>query len=315
MRQVFLGEAIKKRRMELGLTQEQLCEGICEPFTISRIENGRQTPSRKRINAILKRLSLPADRYYALVSENEQEVSELQRQISAFKHRFGRAFDDEREQIREQAAIAFEQLEAVIEEADTVRRQFLVRSRITIGKPDGEYSLDEQKEMLTDAIRLSAPYFNVLKINKGIYSVDEIKLIDLLACAYSHNNLHTEAINIYIQLYEYINKHFANNPTTRAGLTMISANYAKELLAIGDPQKAVDIALEGKQTCLDYGYYRSLPLLLAVLADAYYHLGDINNSRQLYYQAYYLMFVIGDERNLHNLKQKAKTDLDLDFQS
>ena len=42
MKEIFLGEFIKQRRLELGLTQEQLCEGICEPMTISRIENGRQ---------------------------------------------------------------------------------------------------------------------------------------------------------------------------------------------------------------------------------------------------------------------------------
>ena len=59
MKEIFLGEFIKQRRLELGLTQEQLCEGICEPMTISRIENGRQTPSRNRINALLQRLGLP----------------------------------------------------------------------------------------------------------------------------------------------------------------------------------------------------------------------------------------------------------------
>ena len=50
---------MKQRRLELGLTQEELCEGICEPITISRMENGRQTPSRNRINALLQRLGLP----------------------------------------------------------------------------------------------------------------------------------------------------------------------------------------------------------------------------------------------------------------
>lgn len=51
MQEIFLGEAIKQRRLKMGLTQEQLCEGICEPITISRLENGRQTPSRNRITA------------------------------------------------------------------------------------------------------------------------------------------------------------------------------------------------------------------------------------------------------------------------
>lgn len=45
MKNVFLGEYVKQRRLDLGLTQEQLCDGICEPMTLSRLENGKQTPA------------------------------------------------------------------------------------------------------------------------------------------------------------------------------------------------------------------------------------------------------------------------------
>lgn len=45
MKEVYIGSIIRKRRQELGLTQEQLCRGICETVTLSRIENGKQTPS------------------------------------------------------------------------------------------------------------------------------------------------------------------------------------------------------------------------------------------------------------------------------
>lgn len=69
MKNVFLGEYVKQRRLDLGLTQEQLCDGICEPMTLSRLENGKQTPSRNRINALLQRLGLPDDRYFALLSK------------------------------------------------------------------------------------------------------------------------------------------------------------------------------------------------------------------------------------------------------
>lgn len=83
MREVFLGEYMKQRRLELGLTQEELCEGICEPITISRMENGRQTPSRNRINALLQRLGLPDDRYFALLSKREEKSPALQKEIIA----------------------------------------------------------------------------------------------------------------------------------------------------------------------------------------------------------------------------------------
>ena len=43
MQNYRLGDYIRQRRQELNLTQEQVCAGICEPVTLSRFENGRQT--------------------------------------------------------------------------------------------------------------------------------------------------------------------------------------------------------------------------------------------------------------------------------
>ena len=45
MKNVFLGEYIKQRRLDLGLTQEQLCDGICEPMTLSRLEMANRLPA------------------------------------------------------------------------------------------------------------------------------------------------------------------------------------------------------------------------------------------------------------------------------
>ncbi len=59
MKAIHIGAIIKRRRLELGLTQEQLCEGICEPSTMSRIEKGHQTPTYSKLKALLGRLNLP----------------------------------------------------------------------------------------------------------------------------------------------------------------------------------------------------------------------------------------------------------------
>lgn len=81
MQNFLLGEYIRQRRLDLGLTQAEVCSGICEPITLSRLENGKQTPSRNRINAILQRLGLPDDRYYALLSPNELKIEALKKEI------------------------------------------------------------------------------------------------------------------------------------------------------------------------------------------------------------------------------------------
>ena len=81
MKSFFIGEMIRQRRMELGLKQNELCQGICEPTTMCRIESGKQTPSLNQLKVLLQRLGLPDERYYAIVSKNEMLISDLQTEI------------------------------------------------------------------------------------------------------------------------------------------------------------------------------------------------------------------------------------------
>ena len=80
---IYIGAFIKQRRKELKLTQEQVCSGICDPVTLSRIENGKQTPSKSVISALLQRLGMPEARYYVLESKNELEIEALKKDIIA----------------------------------------------------------------------------------------------------------------------------------------------------------------------------------------------------------------------------------------
>lgn len=314
MQQIFLGEAIKKRRLELGLTQEQLCEGICEPITISRLENGKQTPSRNRINALLERLDMPADRYYALLSKNELDIDALQKEITSLNIRFRKASPEEQPEIRELALKAHKKLEKIIDNDDSLSRQFILRSRVIIGSENGEYSFEEKIKMLTDAIRMTAPRFDLDNIINGLYTTDEIKIINQLASAYSMAGKSMDAIVIWSQLHRYIRKHFHNIPLTRAHLNMVLLNYARELDIIRQFKKAIEIAEEGQKVCLDYGHYLSLPGLLALQAECHYLLGDDEKSRDLYQQAYYLTKAIGDNENTQIIKRKAKKELKLEFE-
>lgn len=313
MQEIFIGEVIKKRRLELGLTQEQLCEGICEPITISRLENGRQTPSRNRVNAILERLDMPADRYFALLSKHELEVESLHKQIMALNLRFSQSRKAQRPAIREEAIQAHKELENLADKDDMISRQLILRSRIILGKDDGPYSYDEQKAILLEAMRLTCPSFDLNEISRGLYTTDEIKIINQLALVHVYAGEHMDAIGIYSQLYKYIRKHFRNISPTCAHFCMVAFNYARELAVVGQYKEAIEIAEEGKKVCLDYGHYLSLPGLLNVLAESYHFLGDDTKSKEYYCQTYYLGKVIGDEHNLQIIRDDAMKYLGIDF--
>lgn len=59
----ILQEYLVSRRKELGLTQGELSEGICEPETYSRVESGKRAPSRKNMEQLSERLRISWNYY------------------------------------------------------------------------------------------------------------------------------------------------------------------------------------------------------------------------------------------------------------
>lgn len=298
MREIPIGAYIRQNREAQGLTQHQLCEGICEPATISRIENGQQTPYRSRLSALLQRLGLPDDRYFALLSPNEIEISSLQAEIvSCGVH--GR---------RERGLELIAKLENIMEADDHITRQFILRSRVLLG----DYGFEEQLDMLLEAIRLTVPRFDLDKIESFLYSFDEIKIINQIGNAYAEAEQHKKAIDVYSRLLRYVQTHNSNITQSTGQLVLVAYNYARELDACQLYKDAIEIADLCRQTCINYGHYQFLPGALHIMAECYHFTGDDEKSRDLYLQAYGIYKATGNERDLQFLKEDVQAQLGID---
>nr|WP_297873834.1 helix-turn-helix transcriptional regulator [uncultured Blautia sp.] len=60
----YIGEVIKRTRESLGMTQEELSEGICTTETLSRIETGKRTPNRANFKALMERMGRCGEKYF-----------------------------------------------------------------------------------------------------------------------------------------------------------------------------------------------------------------------------------------------------------
>lgn len=313
MEQVFLGEYLRQRREDLGLTQAQLCEGICEPITVSRLENGKQVPSYTRIKALLQRLGLPGSRYFALLSRNEENIELLQKELRSDVICFERATAEERPHIREQALAKLEELEQLAEPDDRIIQQYILSTRVSLGKPDGAYNFEDQLDMLLEAIRLTVPRFDLEEINLGRYSMAETTIINQIARCYSHMGQKTKAIDIYRQLLKYIDKNDRNLPKYANHFCLIAHNYAINLSLEKRYQECVEIADRGRQVCVRYGDYQFLPGFLAILAECHYFMDEKTQSAKRYMEACYIYEAIGEEYNLRIIQQEMKDRLNLDM--
>lgn len=301
MQNFFLGDYIKQKRLDLGLTQEQLCEGICEPMTLSRLENGKQTPSRNRINALLQRMGLPDDRYFALLSKNELEMEALQKEIVACN-------------VTEQVAEGFEKLaqfEALAAPDDQIAQQFILSSKVLLGRLDGRYMPREQIDMLMQAIRLTVPRFDLENIESFLYTKDEITIINQIGLAYSDDGQNKKAAEIYYQLLRYVRKHFKETITLIGALPLVLYNYARVLDLCGRYEEGAELAQECRKACIQYGHYQELPRCLEIEAECRHFMGDEEISKELYYQSYYLCKVVEYQVGLEIVKKEAKEYLNL----
>lgn len=307
MEKYFIGEIIRQKRTELGLKQCQLCEGICEPTTMSRIESGKQMPGLNTLKNLLQRLGLSDERYYALVSKNEMQIADLQTEIVS-----ANVFKDSQRGLPKIA-----ELEELADPDDHLLHQFILRSKASLGKrEDGQivaYSLDEKLDMLFKAIRLTVPNFDIDAIEEGLYSIDEVKVINQIAVVYSDLKQHQKALNIYDQLLQYIKKHFQNILQSGGLLPLVAFNYSRELDLIGRYTDAIEIAETGWKACTQYGQYRMLAPTIAIIAECNHFLGDDSKSKEYYRQSYYIYKAVDDERGARVITAEAKKYFGEDF--
>lgn len=305
MQEVFLGEYIRQKRIEQGLTQEQVCDGICSTMTLSRLENGRQNPSRNVINALLQRLGTSQDGDFALLSKNEIEIAAIQKEItSCYVH------GDVQTGLKK-----LQELEEIAEKGDRITEQFILRTRVLLGKADRTpYSFDKKLSMLMEAIYLTVPKFDLEEIGNHLYSFDEVKIINQIAGAYSENGQNKKATDIYYQLLKYIRKHFRDALESNGMLPMVTYNYARELDICRRYEDALEIAEEGSRVCVKYGHYQFLPGHIAIMAECYHILGKDDKSKEKYYQAYFMYRALEEEANAEIVKKEAVEYLGLTFE-
>jgi len=309
MQELFIGETIRIGRQVSGQTQEQLCDGLCDPATLSRIETGKQAPSRNLANALLQRLGLPHDRYYAFLTINEAEAEALRTQIDSCTARFHQSMGEERRQARLDALEHLDRLEAVTEPEDNIGRQYILTVQAVLGGEDGPYSCGVKLDMLLEAIRMTVPRFDPEALERRLYSIDEVEIISQIAWAYSKAGEHKKAAGIFNQLLTYAREHDQDVTHPSRYLSPAALSYSRELCLAGHYNKALEIAELGRKTCLDYGYCKSLPGLLAVIAECRYAMGEYEQSRVLYCQAYYLFKETGNTSSLVQLAEEARKRL------
>ena len=142
-----INDVIRIRRKMLGLSQQKLCEGLCDVKTLRRLEHRQTTPQRPIVTQLLMRLGLPGELRYTDVLTDKPELTEL-----LWKMR------DANLVFQVQAAADWwDKLRQELPLMQRLNRQKLLGEETMMAWKRGELQREEYCRRLREAIELSLP--------------------------------------------------------------------------------------------------------------------------------------------------------------
>ncbi len=188
------GSLIRMRREQLGVTQEDLADGICSVPTLSRLENGSRMPSPQIFQRLMERLgysSMLLDSYGDKADFRARELEMHIRQCS---------MNGEPEGARE----ALAELAAMWKNPSPMNRQFLMLHHYLLY--EDEFTPESALSHLEEALALTCPGYTPEKPPR-LMSFDEIILLNNIALRHAAMGNKTRCIAILQGIREFYDRH------------------------------------------------------------------------------------------------------------
>ena len=246
-----LGDIIRMTRKSLSITQEQLSEDICSVETLSRIETGKQNPSRDVYELLMERMGRIRERAYSILSVSDFKILEKM-------------------QLFEEAiqSLDFHRAEHILEEIlkkpryTNLDKQFIIRARCLVNYRLGRIGIDDFLEELQKAIRITIPKYGSISLVNWPLTYNETNIILNISTAYAEKKDYQKGIGILEEAYSALNQSYMDEDLRTMMQVIILNNLSKWYGLIENHWKAIDFTLQGIKICKEHKIGIALPNLL-----------------------------------------------------
>lgn len=223
-----LGPILRIRREELGLSQEDLADGICSVPTLSRIENGERLPTKNHFEMLMQRLGYSGMSLDFFSDKRTFLLHEVK-----IKTRY--AYMSEDFSLARECLAKFEGL---LKNPTNIDKQFLILYQ-TLLNPE-QYSNDDQLRRYEDALKLTCPKYHIGHI-PHVLSYEEIVLLNNIAICYNAADNSDYAIFILYSLKDYYERHMISTDEALRTQPMTLYNLSKFLGLSGRYNECIEI--------------------------------------------------------------------------
>ena len=191
-------EIIKSTRKALGMTQEELAEGICSVETLYRCERGYHKLTREFYEKLMRNMGRIGEKNYFILSVGGIEAYELQKEL--IKELANRNMS--------RADLLLKELEMVMPEEkwDASDRQFFMTYQSRIDMDMGKITEEECLEKLKEALNLTVKNIDEIDLDYWIFTYQERMIILNIMEVYRRIGIDEKAEQFIIKMIHRIRK-------------------------------------------------------------------------------------------------------------
>ena len=185
-------DVLRTRREMFGLTQEQLCEGICSVKSLRRAEKGQTDMQRETLKKLLNRLGLSGQMQWSRLITSDREVIRMAEEMADYIN--DRKF-----------SVASKQLESMKSRIDLdipQNKQYFLEKQALLEFEQGKVTREEFVKMEKEALECTLRAENLYR-KENVYLTER----EIICISNSWKGMEEkqkrESINLILRLYDY----------------------------------------------------------------------------------------------------------------
>lgn len=295
-----LGRLIRELRSSKDITQDELCKGICSKYEMSRIENGKTSPSQRVLRLIMERLGeSPNMMFNSLVTSKEKRSHETKDKIRSILKERNKEMDA-------RALKLIEELDCQDKVKSSDDRQFIFMARAMLAGNARDF--DGVLKYATEALKITIPEFDEDKTGTYALTFDEIRLLNMLAVAHSQSSM-VKSVEILFSLKAHLDQDYIYGEERGKIYLDVLLNITKCLGHLKDFERCMLLCDEGNEICIKRGDAYHRPRFMFNKSQSLLEIGQIKEGVALAKDAYALFRL----HNYDNDAMKMKSYLEEEY--
>lgn len=249
-----IGDMVRLTRIAMGISQEELCDGICSVQTLYRIENKEIAVKKEVYQRLMEKMNrIPEENYAVCIGKDSEILEERSLLENALR--------------KEKYEEAYQYLEIMKEKADDnkITQQYLMRTEAVIEESMGTIDENQALEKLESALALTVCDYEKYMEKVYPYMEQEVMILINIANIYNRMGNQDKCMQIYFMLLKCLELDYMGKKQRMQFKIIIMFNLARKYAnrdmyeeAIELLKKCIELSIENNYGCRYAIIYGSL---------------------------------------------------------